>query len=588
MKRTLRWQFLLPLLVFFTIAFAGIDLYLSKAFLTIYQNHLKDNLSAEASLIINELSESVGFPDTINHLQTMVNRYGETLGARVTVVRPDGVVLADSLVDAATMENHLSRPEVQQALMGNAGYEVRYSTTLKEQMLYVAVPVIRGDQVVLIVRLARSLESIENDVRGLNRTILISGIISLLLLLGITFLIFRKTTEPLDRLIDATRDFSFGNLKQVRVRKHGNELDGLASAFNQMAVKINDQMQDLHEQTERLSNILNQMQDGVVIVSEKGIIQSINPAAEKMFDVVGVKAIGEPLIQVLQYYQVSELFRQTLESGTQNSSAIDISQRSLYLQAIGSVLQDPDGRSVLLLFQDTSRQRQLEAMRKDFVSNVSHELRTPLASLRALSDTLENGALEDLPAARRFVELMDVEIAKLTQMVDELLELSRIESGTVKLNLKATDPCEMIRSTLSRMELQAKRSGLTLTGVCDENAPEVWVDCEQIEQVLINLIHNAIKFTPPGGSITVTACMVDGTVEFEVRDTGVGIAREDLPRIFERFYKSDRSRATRGTGLGLSIVKHVIENHGGRGWVDSEPGQGSAFSFSIPIKPKTD
>jgi len=145
MKRTLRWQFLLPLLVFFTIAFAGIDLYLSKAFLTIYQNHLKDNLSAEASLIINELSESVGFPDTINHLQTMVNRYGETLGARVTVVRPDGVVLADSLVDAATMENHLSRPEVQQALMGNAGYEVRYSTTLKEQMLYVAVPVFRGD-----------------------------------------------------------------------------------------------------------------------------------------------------------------------------------------------------------------------------------------------------------------------------------------------------------------------------------------------------------------------------------------------------------------------------------------------------------
>jgi two-component system phosphate regulon sensor histidine kinase PhoR len=173
-------------------------------------------------------------------------------------------------------------------------------------------------------------------------------------------------------------------------------------------------------------------------------------------------------------------------------------------------------------------------------------------------------------------------------MVDELLELSRIESGTVKMNFKATDPCEMIRSTLSRMELQAKRSGLTLTGVCDENTTEVWADCDQIEQVLVNLIHNAIKFTPPGGTITVTAGMVGDAVVFEVKDTGVGIANDDLLRIFERFYKSDRSRATRGTGLGLSIAKHVIENHGGKLWVVSEPGQGSTFSFSIPTRLKTD
>lgn len=588
MKRTLRWQFLLPLLVFFTIAFAGIDLYLSKAFLTIYQNHLKDNLVAEANVIIDDFSASTGFPDGITGLQSKVDRYGERLGARVTVIRPDGVVLSDSLADAATMENHLSRPEVQQALKGETGYEVRFSTTLKEQMLYVAVPVMWGDQVVLIVRLARSLESIENDVRGLNRTILLSGIISLVLLLAITFLIFRRTTEPLDRLTDAARDFSVGKLKQVRVRKHGNELDTLASAFNQMATQINTQMQDLQEQTERLSNILNQMQDGVVIVSEKGIIQSINPAAEKMFDVSKADAIGEPLIQVLQYYKVSELFQQTLEDRTQNMSAIDLPQRSMYLQAIGSVLQDPNGRSVLLLFQDTSRQRQLEAMRKDFVSNVSHELRTPLASLRALSETLENGALDDPPAARHFMELMEVEIAKLTQMVDELLELSRIESGRVKMNRAEADPGEMICSAVERMTLQAKRSGVALTGACDSNLPKIWADSEQIEQVLINLIHNAVKFTAPGGSITVSADVDGDYVVFRVKDTGVGIAKEDLSRIFERFYKSDRSRATRGTGLGLSIAKHVIENHGGWLWVESTPGEGSTFHFSIPIGLKSD
>jgi two-component system phosphate regulon sensor histidine kinase PhoR len=328
------------------------------------------------------------------------------------------------------------------------------------------------------------------------------------------------------------------------------------------------------------------MQDGVVIVNDKGAIQSINPAAGKMFDVSTQAVIGEQLIRALQFYQVTELFQKTLDSGTQNTATIDIPQRSLFMQGIGSILQEPAGRSVLLLFQDTSRQRQLETMRKDFVSNVSHELRTPLASLRALSETLESGALEDPPAAKHFIELMEVEIAKLTQMVDEILELSRIESGRVQIKRAAEKPYEMIDATVSRMELQAKRSGVALTNECPTDLPDVWADSEQIEQVLVNLIHNAIKFTPPGGRIAVSAKAEPEAVVFSVSDTGVGIAKEDLPRIFERFYKSDRSRATKGTGLGLSIAKHVIENHEGRLWVESTPGQGSTFHFSLPLAAK--
>jgi two-component system phosphate regulon sensor histidine kinase PhoR len=243
---------------------------------------------------------------------------------------------------------------------------------------------------------------------------------------------------------------------------------------------------------------------------------------------------------------------------------------------------DPPG-GALLLFQDLTPLRNLQTMRQEFVANVSHELRTPLAGIKAMVETLQDGALEDKKVAFDFLERVNAEVDKLTQMVNELMELSRIETGHVNLVLKSTDLNLLLHEAMIRFHPQAERQKLTVQTALDDKLPSVRVDSERIVQVINNLLHNAIKFTPAGGRITVASHFEKGRVVVAVSDTGIGIEKTDLPHIFERFYKADRSRASQGTGLGLAIAKHIILAHGGLIWADSQPGKGTTFSFSLPL-----
>ncbi len=259
--------------------------------------------------------------------------------------------------------------------------------------------------------------------------------------------------------------------------------------------------------------------------------------------------------------------------------------RRRFLQLV--VLPDRQTGGSLLLVQDLTRVRRLETVRRDFISNVSHELRTPLASLKALTETLRDGALEDPKAAPRFLGRIETEVDALTQMATELLELSRIESGQVPLELKAVPAATLLLSAAERMRAQAERAGLILRMDTAQDMTDVRADPPRLEQVLVNLIHNAVKFTRPGGEVILAAQAEEDFVRFSVRDNGVGIPAEDLERIFERFYKADRARSGGGTGLGLSISRHLVEAHGGRIWAESTEGQGSTFFFTIPTATKS-
>ena len=329
----------------------------------------------------------------------------------------------------------------------------------------------------------------------------------------------------------------------------------------------------------RLAAVLERMTDGVLIADSSGRIQFANPAAELLFETD--QAVGRRVVEVLRQYQLVEAWQRSWETGEAQEESVELPARRRFLQLV--VLPDRETGGSLLVVQDLTRVRRLETVRRDFISNISHELRTPLASLKALTETLRDGALEDPKAAMRFLGRIETEVDALTQMATEILELSRIESGQVPLEVKSIPAASLLLSAAERMRAQAERAGLVLRMGTKQDMTEVRADPPRMEQVLVNLIHNAVKFTRPGGEVLLAAETELDFVCFSVSDNGVGIPAEDLERIFERFYKADRARSGGGTGLGLSISRHLVEAHGGKIWAESTEGQGSTFYFTIPV-----
>jgi len=357
-----------------------------------------------------------------------------------------------------------------------------------------------------------------------------------------------------------------------------SELQYLSSVISTLVSTFGDQHSTLDAERARLATVLEQMTDGVLIADDDGLIRFANPAAGRLFQTSN--PIDRSITEVVRNHQLVEAWRRCKQTHQMQSESVEVPTRHQYLQLV--VIPDQHSSGSLLLVQDLTRIRRLETVRRDFVSNLSHELRTPLASLKALTETLQDGALDDPPAARRFIDQIQIEVDALTQMVTELLELSRIESGRFSLDLTPIAPCDLLSSASQRMKLQAERAGLNLRVECGNDLPNARIDSQRLEQVLVNLIHNAVKFTKPGGEVILFAETGIGEVRFGVRDTGIGIPAEDVPRIFERFYRVDKSRTGSGTGLGLSIAKHIVEAHKGRIWAESVEGQGSTFFFAIP------
>ena len=368
------------------------------------------------------------------------------------------------------------------------------------------------------------------------------------------------------------------HIRGQAVNTNIRELENLSSSIASLIATFNAQHAVLESERLRLATVLDQITDGVLIADTTGLIRFANPAAGRLFQ------FGNPLnhsiAEVVRNHQLVEAWRRGQKTRQIQSESVEVPTRHQYLQLV--VIPDQHTSGSLLLAQDLTRLRRLETVRRDFVSNLSHELRTPLASLKALAETLQEGALEDPPAAQRFVDQIQIEVDALTQMVNELLELSKIESGRFSLERSPVAASDLLRSAAQRMQVQAERANITVRVECEENLPRVQVDSQRLEQVLINLIHNAIKFTRPGGEVLLCAESGPGEVRFSVRDTGVGIPADEVSRIFERFYRVDKSRTGRGTGLGLSIAKHIVEAHKGRIWAESTEGQGSMFYFTVP------
>ena len=581
MFRSIRWRIALPYVGLILISMLSLGVYLSSFLKQTYISDLEVKLADEARMIGEIITPDLQTNGALPNLDPQAKNWADILNARVTIIAPDGTVWGESDEDRTQMANHSDRPEVVQALASGVGSSSRFSHTLGYEMLYTAVRVEDNKQVMALVRVALPLQQVSANIAHLQRIMIAATVVVTLLAVLLATLIAGRISRPVRELTQSAWKLSSINPSDQPIPSNKDEISQLTSVFNIMSSRLSGEIKELEKERATLEAVLQKMTDGVLIVDARGDIQLVNPAAEKMFSLSQPILINKPLIEIIRHHQPVEMWQRCRDSGETQNVDFEVGDR-LSLHGIATSLSPVISGSTLLLFQDMTRQRQIETMRRDFISNVSHELRTPLAALKALTETLQGGALEDPPAARRFLEQMETEVDSLSLMVTELLELSRIESGRVPINRVSTSPIEIVNPAYERLRLQAERAGLSLTVDCPDDLPNVLADASRVQQVLVNLLHNAIKFTSSGGQVTLRAVQQDREILFSVTDTGIGIAAENVTRIFERFYKVDRSRATSGTGLGLAIARHLVEAHGGRIWVESEVGKGSTFSFTIP------
>ena len=585
----IRWRIAFPYALLVVAVTAFLVFYLSGFLRDVYEGNLEAQLLSEAKLLGEVLAPMLLLNESATRFDRQADRYRELLDARVTILASNGNVLGDSHEEWSAMDNHLYRPEVQQSLREGHGTSKRHSKTLGTDMLYVAVP-IRSSQATLgFVRVALPLDEVNERIATLRRTLAVAGSIATVFAALLAILIAPITTRPIQQLTEMAQRVAGGDLNVRLLNTADDEVGQLGRAFNDMAAELREKISRLDAETSRLAAVLNNMAGGVIIADEQGTVQMINPAAATLLGTAQTSALGRSVAQVVRYHQLIELWQQCSERGEEQSAAIEIGSQNLFLQAIIRPFAESGVQRYLFILQDLTRIRRLETVRRDFISNISHELRTTLAGIKALVDTLRDGALDDPPAAKRFLDRMDGEVDALTQMVKELLELSRIESGHMPLRLRPTAVTEVILPSVERLEPQAERAGLTVETHLPADLALVLAESERVQQVVTNLVHNAIKFTPKGGRIDIAARQREDKVVVSIRDTGVGIPPDDLPRIFERFYKADRARSGGGTGLGLAIAKHIVQVHGGEiwaesPWIDPETGerrQGSEFHFSL-------
>jgi len=394
----------------------------------------------------------------------------------------------------------------------------------------------------------------------------------------------QRQIGPIEELTSVLESMARNHSTVSHLPESGGNVGRIVYAIRRIEDKRDKQALKRRREKDRLLTVLTYMADGVIILNGSGRVRMLNPAAERLLDMRAEVAVGRTFIQVARDHRIASLWSECVESSTEVSDALEIAGNQ-FVQIILTPFLKGVARGYLVLIQDLTETRHLQTVRQDFVANVSHELRTPLASLRALAETLTDGALDDPPAARHFLQRIEVEVDAMSQVVQELLDLSLLEAGKTPLGRDKISPYDLIVPSVERLRPQAEKVKVDLQVNVPTLLPLVNADVVKLQQVAINLVHNAIKFTPAGGQISVSTVEQNGSIVVTIADNGVGIADEDLGRVFERFYKSDRARAGGGTGLGLAIAKHIVQAHNGQIWVEHNDRQGSRFSFSIPTLP---
>jgi two-component system, OmpR family, phosphate regulon sensor histidine kinase PhoR len=592
LRKSIALKLTLTLVSFVALTLLIAGLYLNRALERLAVEGVEQRLATAAQLLHDEARALLARGATAEENQAFAAQASRSSGFRVTVMTQEGQVVGESEVplrDLARIENHRGRREVEAALTGRQGRDLRRSTTIDASLLYVALPVRDNGRIIGVIRTAVPLHVVTSSYAAIRRVLLLGGLVALAVALGIGLFVAHRVTRPVVQMQSVARAMSVGNFSARAPIRSPDEIGQLGRALNVMAASLQDRLADVQQERAKVAAILDGMVEGVIAVDGRDHVLLLNERARGMLWVAGDRGEGKPFLEVVRNVDLHELLRQTRAAGEGVPSRRELRlpgliERRLQANAVPLRL-GADEVGVVMVLHDLTELRRLEQVRTEFVANVSHELRTPLTAIQGYLETLLSGALQDRANARRFLEIVARHTERLGRLLNDLTDLSNIELGKVSLRIEPTTLEEIVDSVIGIIRPRAQSGAVTLEVALPPDVPPVKADHDRLAQILINLVDNAVKYTPSGGHVTVSA---RGTppdlVEIAVRDTGVGIPAEDLPRITERFYRVDkaRSRELGGTGLGLAIVKHLVIAHGGELRIESEVDKGTTVRFTLP------
>jgi two-component system phosphate regulon sensor histidine kinase PhoR len=581
------------LLTMTAIGMAVMGIYVSRALEAPLMEYLTTSMVRDAQLIHDAILPYVVQQTPISAVQELAQKYGPMFGpeARLTVIGTDGTVLGDSERDfgeVRSMANQRDFPEVRAALAGSIGNDLRYGQNRRKEILYIAIPLAEPTEIRGVLRISLPLTAVSNAATSVHQTVALGALLAFTVVLAVGLFLSRRVTRPVTEMQSIARWMAEGDFAQRVPIAGTDEIAELGRTLNLMAERLSEKIQDLEGERTKVAAILDSMVEGVIAFDQHGRILLMNHAACRIFDLGREQAEGRPLPAIIRHKEILDLVMGRPQSGAEGPRRREIElgppvERILDAHASSMALA-PSGQGTLLVLHDVTELRRLERVRTEFVANVSHELRTPLTSIRGYLETLLDGALDEPANARRFLEIAHIHAERLSRLVDDLLQLSDIETGKLVLKTSSLQLHEVAADVVAFFEKQVAQKRLTLSNHVPRDL-RVQADWDRLTQILVNLVDNAVKYTPKQGQITLGARHgAHRLISVWVTDTGIGIPSTDLPRITERFYRVDkaRSRELGGTGLGLAIVKHLVQAHAGELWIDSEVGKGTTVHFSLP------
>jgi two-component system, OmpR family, phosphate regulon sensor histidine kinase PhoR len=590
-RRKFFWKLALTFLALLSGALFAVNFLAERALRASYENDAYRELQSLVRLILVHPLPITTFPpqspDEVSVLHGWVSNAAKS-GARVTIIASDGRVLSDSESETGTMENHAGREEVRDAMQKGEGRSIRESVSVKRPLIYYAVRQYLPDGSPIVIRLALPLEGIDESLAQFRASLLLWSLLIFLIAAAVALLMSRTYADRVERLREFSLRVAEGDFRPLPADGTGDTLEALGSSLNQTAARLDRTIRTLTEERNLSSAILGSMVEGVAVVNAAERLVFTNPGFASILGLDVPPVPGSSLLEVVRQTELIGAVRRVLAGEPRVESEISTGTlRQHFFAATVASVRAGDTSGAVIVLHDITELRKLERIRRDFVANVSHEFRTPLTAIQGFAETLIAGALDDPQNRGRFLNIILEHARRLARLTEDLLKLSQMDADRLEIEIHSVKVSQLVESCYETARHRAAEKELTLTlaSGLSQNLPDVAGDARRLQEILQNLLDNAIQYTLPGGKIVLSAELKNDTVVFTVSDTGIGIPTADQPRIFERFYRVDaaRSREAGGTGLGLAIAKHLVEVHGGRIWVESEVGVGSRFHFSVPL-----